>query len=93
MPAIKICGLTRPEDALLVAACGADALGFIFYPKSLRCVTPEQAKGIIDRLPESPVGITAGSSVFPSPGRIATVGVFVNESPRQIKLDCLPLQV
>ena len=40
---IKICGLTRAEDIQAVVAAGADAIGFVFYPKSPRYVTPEQA--------------------------------------------------
>jgi phosphoribosylanthranilate isomerase len=38
---VKICGMTRPEDARLAAALGADMLGFIFHPGSPRCVAPE----------------------------------------------------
>jgi len=40
---IKICGLTREQDVRSACASGADALGFVFYPKSRRYVTPEQA--------------------------------------------------
>lgn len=42
---IKICGLTRPEDAAFCAGAGADWLGFIFHPQSPRAVTPEEAAG------------------------------------------------
>lgn len=66
---IKICGITRLDDALCAAACGADALGFIFHPASPRCVTPEAARAIIARLP----------------GGIATVGVFVNRPAAEVK--------
>ena len=48
---IKICGITRPEDALAVAASGADALGLIFYSPSPRAVTVDQAVAITEVLP------------------------------------------
>jgi phosphoribosylanthranilate isomerase len=43
---IKICGLTNPEDVKAAVEAGASYLGFIFYPKSPRCVTPEQAAAL-----------------------------------------------
>ena len=41
---VKVCGITRREDAEAVLAAGASAIGFVFYPKSPRYVTPEAAK-------------------------------------------------
>jgi phosphoribosylanthranilate isomerase len=66
---IKICGITRLEDALCAAACRADAVGFIFHPPSPRYVTPEAARAIIAALPEG----------------IATVGVFVNRTHTEVE--------
>ena len=40
---VKVCGITRREDAEIAVAAGASAIGFIFYPKSPRYVTPETA--------------------------------------------------
>ena len=48
---VKICGITRLEDALLAAQTGADALGFVFYAPSPRNVTAAQAADILLRLP------------------------------------------
>jgi len=48
---IKICGITRQEDLRAAVDAGADALGFVFYPKSPRYVTPEQAAALCAVLP------------------------------------------
>lgn len=48
---IKICGITRVEDALAAAAVGADAIGLVFYDRSPRRVTVEQAALIVAALP------------------------------------------
>lgn len=66
---IKICGITSREDALHAAACGADALGFVFYPGSPRCVTPELAAAICEELPPF----------------VTRVGLFVNETPERTR--------
>jgi len=66
---IKICGLTRAEDALAALEAGADYLGFVFYPRSPRAVTPGTARKIIDSI---------GASC-------KAVGVFVNETPEFVE--------
>lgn len=58
MTNIKICGITNLADAKLAQKLGARFLGFVFYPKSPRCITPEEAKKIISKLSKSfPVAV------------------------------------
>ena len=56
---VKICGITRAEDADAAVAAGADALGFVFWPDSPRFVDPYRARAIAATLPPfvTPVGV------------------------------------
>ena len=65
---IKICGLTREGDVDAAVAAGADAIGFVLYPKSPRAVSPERAAELARRLPP-----------FVTP-----VLLFVNENPSKV---------
>lgn len=69
IPKIKICGITNLEDAFFAIDCGADALGFVFYPPSPRYISTLEAAKIIKQLPPF----------------ITVVGLFVNESESMIK--------
>ncbi|MGA9643408.1 MAG: phosphoribosylanthranilate isomerase [Terriglobales bacterium] len=66
---IKICGITNLDDALAATDAGANAIGFVFYPKSLRYITPEAAQFIAQRLP----------------AHVQKVGVFVNHSIEEVR--------
>ncbi|MGE0132010.1 MAG: phosphoribosylanthranilate isomerase [Blastocatellales bacterium] len=61
---LKVCGITSLEDARAAIDCGAEYLGFNFYPKSPRYIAPQSARAIIEQLPTE----------------IESAGVFVNEA-------------
>ena len=65
---VKICGITRAEDAVLAVELGASALGFVFWPSSPRAITPLLARSIARSVPPF----------------VARVGVFVNAPPDEV---------
>lgn len=66
---VKICGITRVEDALTAVNAGADAIGLVFYAPSPRCVTIAQAQQIVAALPPF----------------VSVVALFVNATTAEIK--------
>jgi len=66
---VKICGITRPEDAVAAARAGADAIGLVFWPGTPRCVSFEQARAIAAALPAF----------------VTTVGLFVDPHPDAVR--------
>lgn len=77
MVRVKICGITRPEDALAAEAAGADAVGLIFWPRSRRRVSVEQARAVSEVL-----------GPF-----IARVGVFLDASFEEVLKTALALKL
>jgi len=65
---IKICGITNLDDALAAGEAGANALGFVFYSRSPRCVTLDTVRSIVAKVPQA----------------IEKVGVFVNETVEHV---------
>ena len=68
---VKICGITRPEDARAAAQSGADAVGLVFYAPSPRNVGLDQARAIGAALP--PFVTVVGLFVDPTPDQVETV--------------------
>jgi len=66
---IKVCGITRAQDAVAACSAGADLLGFVFARQSPRRVTPDQARRIIAGISEN----------------VSAVGVFAGEEPAEVE--------
>jgi phosphoribosylanthranilate isomerase len=101
---VKICGMTNLEDALVAVDAGADAVGFVFYEKSPRCVTVEAVREIIGKLPESvekigvfvgpdedPINVLLQSGLTGTQCYISAEGGAGSNS-KATGRDCLPLQ-
>ncbi|MFC3908455.1 phosphoribosylanthranilate isomerase [Legionella dresdenensis] len=73
---IKMCGMTRRQDIDYAIALGADAIGLIFYPKSRRYVTVEQAKILLREIP--PLVNIVAVAVDPEPDDLKRL---INELP------------
>lgn len=69
IPRVKICGITNLADAQAALSAGSDALGFLFYKKSPRYISPETARMIIRQLPKN----------------VIAIGVFVNAPAKRIR--------
>ena len=76
---VKICGITRAEDAAAAARLGADAIGLVFYGKSPRAVGISQAQAVVRSLPPF----------------VTIVGLFVDAAPEEIRrvLATVPLDI
>lgn len=66
---IKICGITRERDAVLAAALGAEAIGFVFWPESPRAISVDAARGIMAAVPST----------------VVKIGVFVNKPLDEVR--------
>lgn len=65
---VKICGITRQEDAALAIELGADALGFVLWPASPRAINSDRARAIVEAVPKT----------------VTRVGVFVDPLPEDV---------
>lgn len=77
---VKVCGITRSEDAIAAVQCGVDAIGFVFWPHSARYIDPESARRIAEVIP--PFICTVGVYVDPD-------AAWVEETARVAKLNLL----
>jgi phosphoribosylanthranilate isomerase len=68
MTRVKVCGIRRIEDARLAVELGASALGFVFWPRSPRAISADQARDLVRELPPF----------------VTTVGVFVNQPREEV---------
>ena len=87
---VKVCGITRREDAVAAVEAGATALGFIFYPKSPRYVKPEMAAALGEGLDAWKVGVFVDESpaaieAVMRGARLDVAQVYGGEAPENIR--------
>lgn len=94
---VKICGITRTEDALAAISSGADAIGFVFWQQSARNILPQQARPITKTIPAfvTTVGVYVDPTVewVHETATIANLGLLQfhgNESPEFCDQFALP---
>jgi len=92
MVRVKICGITKPEDAKLAVELGAHAIGLNFYDDSPRCITPFAAAELIRRLPPfvAPVGVFVNWDEAPVVALCKALGLIAaqlhgDESPQVVE--------
>ncbi|EHK67237.1 phosphoribosylanthranilate isomerase [Achromobacter arsenitoxydans] len=87
---IKICGLTREQDVDAAVSAGVDAIGFVFYPKSRRCLTPTRAAQLRRMVPAF-VDVVA---LFVNPGQDEVQAVLDEVGPELLQFhgDETPLE-
>jgi phosphoribosylanthranilate isomerase len=83
---VKVCGITRREDAEAAVAAGASAIGFVFYPPSPRFVSPEQAADLGRGLEILKVGVFVGDPAariewIVRSAKLDVVQIYGNELP------------
>jgi phosphoribosylanthranilate isomerase len=95
---VKICGITRLEDAEAAVACGADALGFVFWPKSPRYIDSYRARAIVSSLPPfvTPVGVFVDQPAeeinrIAGAARLGAIQLHGNENPGSVQSLDLPV--
>src|SRR5262252_6692827 len=95
---VKICGITRRQDAEAAVEAGAHALGFVFWPESPRFIDPYRARSIAATLPPfvTPVGLFVNQPTDYINGVVSLVGLGVvqlhgDESPEQAALIRRPI--
>jgi phosphoribosylanthranilate isomerase len=101
---VKICGMTNLEDARVAVDAGADAVGFVFYEKSPRCVTVDKAREMVEKLPKEvekigvfvdpemdPIGVLVEAGLTGAQSYLSAEGIAgCHASSKAIEMESLP---